>query len=59
MFWVLVPFFFLRAIFASTIIELLIRSIKYKNTLLLSTPILWPPDGKSRLTRKDSDSGKD
>ena len=22
-------------------------------------PILWPPDGKSRLTGKDSDAGKD
>ena len=23
------------------------------------TPILWPPDAKSRLTRKDPDAGKD
>ena len=23
------------------------------------TPILWPPDGKSRLIRKDPDAGKD
>ena len=23
------------------------------------TPILWPPDVKSRLTGKDSDAGKD
>ena len=23
------------------------------------TPILWPPDAKSRLVRKDSDAGKD
>ena len=23
------------------------------------TPILWPPDGKSRLTGKESDAGKD
>ena len=23
------------------------------------TPILWPPDGKSRLTRRDPDAGKD
>ena len=23
------------------------------------TPILWPPDGKSRLTGKDLGSGKD
>ena len=23
------------------------------------TPILWPPDVKSKLTRKDPDSGKD
>ena len=22
-------------------------------------PILWPPDGKSRLIRKDSDAAKD
>ena len=22
------------------------------------TPILWPPDGKSRLIRKDPESGK-
>ena len=22
-------------------------------------PILWPPDGKSQLTGKDSDAGKD
>ena len=22
-------------------------------------PILWPPDGKSRLTGKDPDAGKD
>ena len=23
------------------------------------TPIFWPPDAKSRLTRKDPDAGKD
>ena len=23
------------------------------------TPILWPPDGKSQLTEKDPDAGKD
>ena len=23
------------------------------------TPILWPPDGKNRLTGKDPDAGKD
>ena len=23
------------------------------------TPILWPPDDKKRLTRKDPDAGKD
>ena len=23
------------------------------------TPILWPPDGKGRLTEKDPDAGKD
>ena len=23
------------------------------------TPILWPPDGKSRLIRKDPDAGRD
>ena len=23
------------------------------------TPVLWPPDVKSRLTRKDPDAGKD
>ena len=23
------------------------------------TPVLWPPDGKSQLTRKDPDAGKD
>ena len=23
------------------------------------TPILWPPDAKNRLTRKDPDAGKD
>ena len=23
------------------------------------TPILWPPDAKSRLIRKDADAGKD
>ena len=23
------------------------------------TPILWPPDAKSRLVRKDPDAGKD
>ena len=33
--------------------------IKYKNTLLLSTPILWPPDEKSRLIGKDPDAEKD
>ena len=22
-------------------------------------PVLWPPDAKSRLTRKDPDAGKD
>ena len=32
--------------------------IKYKNTLLLSTPILWPPDEKSWLSEKDPDDGK-
>ena len=26
---------------------------------MLNTPILWPPDAKSKLTRKDSDAGKD
>ena len=52
-------FFFLRTIFASTIIELLIMFIKYKNTLLLCTPIIWPPDGKSRLIGKDPDAEKD
>ena len=24
-----------------------------------ATPILWPPDAKSRLTGKDPDNGKD
>ena len=24
-----------------------------------TTPILWPPDAKNRLTRKDHDAGKD
>ena len=33
--------------------------IKYKNTLLLSTPIRWPPDGKSQLIGKDPDAEKD
>ena len=23
------------------------------------SPIFWPPDGKSRMTRKDPDAGKD
>ena len=27
--------------------------------LMLNTPILWPPDAKSKLTGKDSDAGKD
>ena len=25
----------------------------------VEAPILWPPDAKSRLIRKDSDAGKD
>ena len=25
----------------------------------VEAPILWPPDGKSKLTGKDSDAGKD
>ena len=25
----------------------------------VETPILWPPDGKSSLTGKDSDAGRD
>ena len=25
----------------------------------VETPILWPPDGKSRLMGKDPDAGKD
>ena len=25
----------------------------------VETPILWPPDAKSRLVGKDSDAGKD
>ena len=25
----------------------------------VETPILWPPDGKSQLLRKDADAGKD
>ena len=52
-------FFFFKTIFASTIIELLIMFIKYKTTLLLCTPIIWPPDGKSRLIGKDPDAEKD
>ena len=27
--------------------------------LKLNTPILWPPDGKSRLIGNDPDAGKD
>ena len=33
--------------------------IKYKNTLLSSTPVLQPPDGKSRLIGKDPVAEKD
>ena len=25
----------------------------------VETPVLWPPDAKSRLIRKDPDAGKD
>ena len=28
-------------------------------SLLAEAPILWPPDGKSQLIRKDPDAGKD
>ena len=27
--------------------------------LMLNTPILWPPDAKSKLIGKDPDAGKD
>ena len=30
-----------------------------RTTAEAETPILWPPDGKSRLTGKDPDAGKD
>ena len=30
-----------------------------KTNVEAETPILWPPDAKSRLTGKDPDAGKD
>ena len=30
-----------------------------RNDAEAETPVLWPPDVKSRLTRKDPDAGKD
>ena len=30
-----------------------------RNDAEAETPILWPPDVKSQLIRKDSDAGKD
>ena len=30
-----------------------------RNDAEAETPVLWPPDGKSRLIGKDSDAGRD
>ena len=30
-----------------------------KTDVEAKAPILWPPDSKSQLTRKDSDAGED
>ena len=30
-----------------------------RNDAKAETPVLWPPDVKNRLTRKDPDAGKD
>ena len=30
-----------------------------RNDTIAETPILWPPDAKSRLTGKDPEAGKD
>ena len=32
---------------------------KKKKRTVAEAPILWPPDGKSQLIRKDPDAGKD
>ena len=42
--------------------KLILKEISSDNSLqglMLNTPILWPPDGKNWLIRKDSDTGKD
>ena len=37
----------------------ILKEISPGYSLEAETPILWPPDAKSRLTRKDPDAGKD
>ena len=32
---------------------------QYLNLTLAETPVLWPPDAKSRLIGQDPDAGKD
>ena len=33
-------------------------NIHWKDDPEAETPIIWPPDAKSQLTRKDSDAGR-
>ena len=35
------------------------RTFFGRNDAEVEAPILWPPDAKSRLIRKDSDAGRD
>ena len=36
-----------------------VMNINWMDDVEAETPILWPPDAKSQLIRKDPDSGKD
>ena len=35
------------------------KQLRIKTSLLVEAPILWPPDAKNWLIRKDPDAGKD
>ena len=35
------------------------KQLRIKTPLLVEAPILWPPDAKNWLIRKDPDAGKD
>ena len=39
--------------------QLILKEISPKYSLEAETPIVWPPDAKSRLIGKDPDAGKD